>query len=174
MTGLIHLYTGDGKGKTTAALGLALRAAGRGRRVLLVQFLKGRDTGELHTLENVPTISVLRLSRDYGFFKYLTGDEQADVRDEHDALLATAAKAIANGDCDFLVLDELAATLRHDLVDAASLLALLDDRPDGIEIVITGRDAPQEIIHRADYITEMKKIKHPFDQGVPAREGIEW
>ena len=174
MSGLIHLYTGDGKGKTTAALGLALRAAGRGRKVLILQFLKGRDTGELHTLSLIPDITVLRLSRDYGFFKYLTGDEQADVLDEHGAMLAKASEAVAAEECNFLVLDELAATLRHELVDEAALLELLDNRPAGVEVVTTGRDAPNCLTRRADYITEMRKIKHPFDDGVPAREGIEW
>ena len=174
MTGLIHLYTGDGKGKTTAAIGLAVRAAGRDRRVLIVQFLKGRDSGELHALARVPQITVLRLSQDFGFVKRMAGDRLAQVRQEHDTMLGLAAEALADGTCDLLVLDEIAAAARHGLVDTTHLLDLLDAKPAEAEIVMTGRDAPDELAERADYVTRMHKIKHPFDRGVGAREGIEW
>ena len=174
MTGLVHLYTGDGKGKTTAAIGLAVRAAGRGRQVRIIQFLKGRDSGELHSLAEVARIAIARLRRDYGFTGSMTGDELASVREEHDALLAQAAAAVRQGEVDLLVLDEVAAALRHDLLDEAALFDLIDTRPAELEIVLTGRDAPEALRARADYITEMRKIKHPFDQGIHAREGIEW
>ena len=174
MAGLIHLYTGDGKGKTTAAIGLAVRAAGRGRRVLIAQFLKGRDSGELHSLALIPQITVLRLSQDFGFAKFMDAGSLAQVRREHDAILEQAAAALNAGTCDLLVLDEIAAAARHDLADMGRLLALLDGKPDASEIVMTGRDAPAALAERADYVTQMLKIKHPFDQGVPAREGIEW
>ncbi|MDR2973131.1 MAG: cob(I)yrinic acid a,c-diamide adenosyltransferase [Propionibacteriaceae bacterium] len=174
MTGLIHLYTGEGKGKTTAALGLALRAAGRGRRVLIVQFLKGHDSGELHTLSLLPTVTVHRLSHDYGFVRSMTNADLEAVRQEHDAMIAQAADALAKGEYDLVVLDEIAAAVSHGLIDTGHLLSLLDHKPEAVEIVMTGRDAREALVNRADYITEMRKIRHPFDQGVPAREGIEW
>ncbi len=174
MTGLVHLYTGDGKGKTTAAIGLAVRAAGRGRRVLVTQFLKGRDTGELHSLDRLPGVTVRRLSRDFGFFAHMTDAERQQVRREHDAMLNRAAEALNGRACDLLVLDEIAATVRHELVDVDALLALLDQRTSEADIVMTGRDAPAALAERADYITDMRKLKHPFDAGVAAREGIEW
>ncbi|MDR1512789.1 MAG: cob(I)yrinic acid a,c-diamide adenosyltransferase [Propionibacteriaceae bacterium] len=173
-TGLVHLYTGDGKGKTTAAVGLAVRAAGRGRRVLIVQFLKGRDSGELHSLALLPNVTVTRLSRDFGFFWTMTDDEVGSVRAEHDALLAQAAAALRRGDCDVLVLDEAAAAARHGLVDEARLLELVDNRPSAVEVVLTGRDPPSALVGRADYVTEMRQVKHPYERGVGAREGIEW
>ena len=174
MIGLVHLYTGDGKGKTTAALGLAIRAAGRGRRVMIVQFLKGRATGELGSLALLPNVTVSRLSRDYGFVRSMKADARTRVREEHDVLLARAADAVRAGSCDVLVLDEIAAALRHKLVGEGALLQLIDCRPPGVEIVMTGRDAPEALISRADYITQMGKVRHPFDQGIAAREGIEW
>ena len=171
---MIQLYTGEGKGKTTAAIGQAVRAAGRGFKVLIVQFLKGRDSGELHSLAQLPKVTVLRLSRDYGFVKYMSAESLALVHQEHDALLAEAAEALQTGACEVLILDEIAAAARHELVNLPKLLALLDAKPVTAEIVMTGRDAPDTLIERADYITEMRKIKHPFDQGIPARKGIEW
>ena len=174
MTGLVHLYTGDGKGKTTAALGLAVRAAGRGYQVLILQFLKGRDCGELHSLAGIPGIRILRLSRDYGFTFTMTGDELASVREEHDAMLVEATSIVERGECRVLVLDEMTVALNHDLVDKDAVVTLIDTRPPDVEIVVTGRDAPEVLVMRADYVTTMQKTKHPFDLGVPAREGIEW
>jgi cob(I)alamin adenosyltransferase len=174
MIGLIQLYTGDGKGKTTAAIGAAVRAAGRGRRVLFVQFLKGRPTGELAALGHVPGIRIRRLSRDYGFFKNMSDADRDQVRFEHDRLLIFIAQDLQNGGTDFLVLDELAATMRHGLIDQDRVRQLLDSKPEFLEIVITGRDAPQLLVERADYISEIRKIRHPFDSGTPARKGVEW
>lgn len=174
MTGLVHLYTGDGKGKTTAALGLAMRAAGWGHQVLIVQFLKGRDCGELHSLSEVANIRLLRLSRDYGFTSTMTGEELSSVREEHDSMLAKASRAVRGVRCTVLVLDEVTAALRHDLIDDEALVELIDTRPPEVEIVMTGRDAPEVLTSRADYITTMRKTRHPFDSGAPSREGIEW
>ena len=172
--GLVHLYTGEGKGKTTAALGLALRAAGRGRHVLIVQFLKGRDSGEVHSLEQVPGIDVVRLSKDYGFAKSMSAEDLVEVRREHDEMLIHVQQAMSSSDYGMIVLDEIAPAVQHGLVDWEKLTDLIDDRPAGMEIVMTGRNAPESLVQRADYITEMHKIKHPFDRGVTARKGIEW
>ena len=174
LPGLVHLYTGDGKGKTTAALGLALRAAGRGRRVLIAQFLKGRDSGEIHSLARVPGIDVVRLSKDFGFVRSMSAGDLVEVRREHDEMLTQVQQAMASGESSMIVLDEIAAAVRHGLVDLGKVTELIDTRPTGVEIVLTGRDAPDALVARADYITEMHKIKHPLDQGVTARKGIEW
>jgi cob(I)alamin adenosyltransferase len=174
MKGLIQLYTGDGKGKTTAAIGLAIRAAGHGRRVVIAQFLKGRDSGELCALAALDGIEVVRLSQDYGFVWEMDGASLDQVRTEHDAILAQVAAKVSSGACELLVLDEIAAACRHGLVNTDRLLELIDTRPEPVEVVMTGRDAPTALIERADYITELRKVKHPFDRGIPAREGIEW
>jgi cob(I)alamin adenosyltransferase len=174
VNGLVHLYTGDGKGKTTAAIGLAVRANGQGRRVVIAQFLKGRDSGELRGLAALAGVAVFRLSRDYGFVRAMDASALEQVRREHDAILSRVENLVAAGDCDLLVLDEATAACRHGLLDSGRLLRLLDARPRHAEVVLTGRDAPAALAERADYITEMRKVKHPFDRGVPAREGIEW
>ncbi|NTU88910.1 MAG: cob(I)yrinic acid a,c-diamide adenosyltransferase [Actinobacteria bacterium] len=174
MKGLIHVYTGDGKGKTTAALGLALRFAGYGKRVLIIQFSKGRTCGELRSLGYVPNISVLRLKEEHKFFKSMSEDERAKVRTEHDALLDVACKKARRKECDLLVLDEVISAYNHDLLDREFLDSLIEDKPEELELVLTGRNAPQEFIDVADYVTEMRKIKHPYDQGFFAREGVEF
>jgi cob(I)alamin adenosyltransferase len=147
MKGLIHVYTGDGKGKTTAALGLALRAAGCGKRIVIVQFFKGRDSGELRSLESIPNVTVLRLEKDE---------------------LAMA------GACDMLIQDEIISAYDYHAVDRERLEKFLEHKPEVVELVLTGRDAPPKFLERADYVTEMRKRKHPFDQGITAREGIEF
>jgi cob(I)alamin adenosyltransferase len=174
MKGLVHIYTGDGKGKTTAALGLALRAAGCGRRVLIVQFFKGRDSGELRALGSVPNIAIRRLKNDYGFFKAMDEADKAAVRAEHDALLTRALAEAQTGACDTLILDEAISAFRHGAMDRERLERFLDCKPEALELVLTGRDAPPQLLERADYVTDMRKLKHPFDQGIPAREGVEF
>ncbi len=168
---MIHIYTGENKGKTTAALGLALRAAGRGMDVIIAQFLKGRDTGELHTLSRIPNITLLRNSRDYGFVFNMSSEDRERMTAEQNANLDKAIESRREG--VLLVLDEAIAAYTLNTIDRSKLEALLDD-PRGAEIVLTGRDAPQNLIDKADYVTEMRKIKHPFDEGKPARRGIEF
>jgi cob(I)alamin adenosyltransferase len=174
MKGLTHVYTGDGKGKTTAALGLALRAAGCGRRVLIVQFLKGRESGEVRALAFLPNITLLRLDRDYGFYKTMPEEDRKLVRERHDRLLSEAVDRALAGDCDLLLLDELIPAYRYGAVDRERVDFFLENKPEGLELVLTGRDAPSELLERADYITEMQKRRHPFDRGITAREGIEY
>lgn len=174
MSGLIHIYTGDGKGKSTAAFGLALRAAGCGRRVMIVQFFKGRDCGELHALRQLPQVTVLRLEQDPGFFKYMDEDTRQQVRARHDALLSTAAQAAREGRCELLILDEVISAYNTGALDRELLLELVRTKPEGLELVLTGRNAPEELTAAAHYVTEMRKIKHPYDSGIPAREGIEF
>jgi len=172
MAGLIHIYCGDGKGKTTAAMGLALRAAGSGRRVLLLQFLKDGKSSELAPLARVPGIEIVPQTRSFGFSWTLTDKEREEARAYYTGLLEDAFRRA--GDFDLLVLDEAMGACSTGMVDESRLLALLKRRPAELETVLTGRDPSQALLDAADYVTEMRKIKHPYEQGVPARRGIEF
>ncbi|MDR1230443.1 MAG: cob(I)yrinic acid a,c-diamide adenosyltransferase [Spirochaetaceae bacterium] len=167
---MIHIYTGEGKGKSTAAVGLAVRAAGRGKRVVIVQFLKGSETGELAVLGHIPNITLLRNSRNYGFFHSASGDSRAAMRGENTANLE-AARAMS---CDMLILDEVCAAYNLGAVDRAAVDALILNPAQNRELVLTGRDAPEHFVKAADYVSEIRKVKHPFDAGIAAREGIEY
>lgn len=169
---MLHIYCGDGKGKTTCAMGLAVRAAGHGRRVVVAQFLKGANSGERAVLESLPTVNCLSVPETIKFIFMMDEAEKAQARTEMTAAFTRAVEA--SRDSDLLVLDELCGAITTGMVPLETVLAFLDARPDNLEVVITGRDPAPELQERADYITEMRKIKHPFDQGVNAREGIEW
>ncbi len=171
---LVHVYFGNGKGKTTAALGLALRAAGRDKRVVVVQFLKGWQTGELGPLSALGNVAVLRGQAGKRFSKDMTNEEREQTRLVHDGNLKKAAAMIGDGDCDLLVLDEALDALQLGLLGEAPLRSLLEQSPLRAEIVITGHKPTDWIIDRADYVTEMVKLKHPYDKGVKARAGIEY
>lgn len=172
MPGLIHIYCGDGKGKTTAALGLALRAAGSGRRVLLLQFFKDGKSSEFAALEKVPGIAVIPQTRTFGFSWTLSDEEKMEARAYYAGLLEDAFRRSA--DFDLLVLDEAMSACTTGMIGEARLLALLAERPGGLEVVLTGRNPSQALLDAADYVTEMKKIKHPYERGVAARKGIEY
>ena len=171
---MIHLYTGEGKGKTTAAVGLAVRARGHGMRVLFVQFLKGGPTGELASLRRLG-VEVLRPPRAHGFWWELDAAERAALVAEHDGLLR-AVRARLNGAAppQLLVLDEFTYVHTTPMADPALCRAVLDDAAaKGVETVLTGR-APGDLLRRADYVSDIKALRHPFEQGVPARAGIEF
>ena len=172
MSGLIHIYCGDGKGKTTAALGLALRCAGSGRKVLLVQFLKDGKSSEFNSLAHVPGIETVPQTRTFGFSWTLTQSEKAEAGVYYTGLLENAFRRGA--DFDLLVLDEALGACGAGMLDEARLLELLDGKPDALEVVLTGRGPSQALRDRADYVTEMRMVRHPFERGVPAREGIEY
>jgi cob(I)alamin adenosyltransferase len=169
--GYVHLYTGNGKGKTTAALGLALRAAGAGLRVYIAQFAKGTATSELKPLKK---LSGLITVRQFGRSSFIKGNpSRVDV--EYAARgIAAVKKTFADGRYDMVVLDELCCACRCSLVSTREVLAMLKSRPGGIEVVITGRNAPDELVKAADIVTEMKEVKHYFMSGVQARRGIEY
>lgn len=173
--GLIHIYTGHGKGKTTASAGLAVRAAGQGMRVLFVQFFKMEDdaSGEKEIFrERIPQITLLRSNVRHPIFTKGKTDKaalKASIVDTFDA-----AKAELSDGYGLLVLDEVLSAVNGGYIELASVMELLDARPEGLEVVLTGRDAPVELVRIADYVTEMLKIKHPFDHGVKARAGIEY
>jgi len=171
MQGFVHVYTGDGKGKTTAALGLALRAAGAGRRVFIVQFCKGRRSSELVSLERLADRITIRR---FGSADFIGSEPSAVDIDAAREGLAVARDVISGGEYDLVVLDEAAVATRLGLFAVDDLLALLDARPPHVELVITGRDADPRLVARADLVTEMREIAHYFDRGVQAREGIEY
>jgi len=170
--GLIHIYTGDGKGKTTAAAGLAARAAGRGIPVIFVQFMKNRPTGEVESLSRLPGVTILRGKAGDGFSFTMTAEEQQKSREIHNENLRRAVELAREGDC-LLVLDEVMAALKYGLLEETMLREFLARRPQGVEVVLTGREPPDWLLETADYITEMKKVRHPYDRGITAREGIE-
>jgi len=172
--GLFHIYTGDGKGKTTCALGLAIRAAGAGKKVAIVQLMKGRDCGELSSLGLIPGIEVLRLSRDMGFTKNADCSTIGEMRKENDENMKKAIERAERGDCDMLIIDEAFGAYSTDTVDRGLIDGIAEKKPAELELVMTGRNAPGHLVELADYVTEMKLIKHPFNEGVPARKGIEF
>lgn len=172
--GLVHLYHGDGKGKTTASMGLALRAAGRGNRVLIVQFLKERPTGEVLALEGLPGVRVLRGKSSGKFFYQMDEGEREETHRRQQALFSEAVQAAQEGRCDLLVLDEALDACNMGLIDSTALCLFLRNKPAAVEIVLTGRNPAEELIDIADYVSFIQKQKHPYEAGVKAREGIEY
>ena len=173
-TGLIHLYIGEGKGKTTAAVGLAARAAGSGKNVVFGQLLKGRQTGEVASLEALG-VQVIRSEKDQGFIWEMNEEQKEECRVEQVRLFNEIWGTIfSDGKIDLLVVDESLDVLIMGLLEEQMIRDALENKPDGLEIVCTGRKAPDWMFDLADYVTEMKKIKHPFDRGIGAREAIEF
>ena len=168
-TGLVHLYYGDGKGKTTAAMGLALRALGSGRRVVIVQFLKGGASGEIPLLEQLGA-KVFRGKAGQKFVFQMNEAEKAATRALQDQNLLAALAEPA----DVLVLDEAGSAWELDMVDAALLQRAVLQRPAGQECVLTAHAAPQWMLDAADYVTEMRCHRHPYQKGIAARKGVEY
>ena len=171
---MLHLYCGDGKGKTTAAMGLALRMTGRGGGVVVAQFLKGTDSGERQALALLPQVTLLDVPQWVKFIFQMVPEEQAAERRRSLALLEEAEKLACRESCRLLVLDEVCGAVSVGLLPLSALLEVLDRLPAGLEVVLTGRDPAPELLDRADYITEMKHLLHPFAQGQQARPGIEY
>ncbi|WP_294476146.1 cob(I)yrinic acid a,c-diamide adenosyltransferase [uncultured Intestinimonas sp.] len=171
---MIHIYCGDGKGKTTCAFGLALRAAGRGRKVLITQFLKTGDSGERTAIAHVPGVTLLEVPERMKFTFRMNEAEKVAFGAQMKALLEQTRTVVEKGELGLLVLDECCAAVAKGLLPLEDVLSLLDSVPEDLEVIITGRNPDPALVERADYITEMKKIRHPFDKGVAARKGIEW
>ena len=167
--GRVHVYTGDGKGKTTAALGLALRAAGAGLRVFVAQFAKGTACSELAALER---FSDLVTVEQYGRGTFIREPTEEDVRAARDGL-ACARRALISGEFRVVILDEANIATHFGLLPVDDLLDLIDTRPADVELVLTGRRADPRLIDKADLVTEMREIKHYYTNGVKARTGIE-
>lgn len=172
MTGLIHIYCGDGKGKTTASIGLAVRAAGAGKKVVFTQFFKDGSSSEMKTLAAVPEIELIHCKKKHGFFFRMDEQQKAEAARDYTDLLQTVL--IKGRHADLLILDEIISACNHGTVPEHMVLEFLRNKPDGLEVVLTGRNPSERLAACADYMTEMKKIKHPFDQGIPARKGIEY
>ena len=173
MFGLIHIYCGDGKGKTTAAVGLAVRCAGRGNKVLLVQFLKSRDSGELYSLAKLPDIEVMRAKESKKFTFQMNEEEKHALLIEHNKMFEQVLAKIKNGSYSLLILDEVIGALNAKVFEMPKLIEFLRHKPENLEVVLTGRNPAPELVEIADYVSEMRKVKHPMDKGIMAREGIE-
>ncbi|WP_177565769.1 cob(I)yrinic acid a,c-diamide adenosyltransferase [uncultured Phascolarctobacterium sp.] len=171
--GLIHIYCGNGKGKTTACLGLTIRCAGHGNKVLFVQFLKSRPTGELNSLELLPNIEVLRGKETKKFTFQMTAEEKQEVLREHEQLFAKIQTKLTGENVQLLVLDEIIGACNTGVFNENQLLDFLKTKPQRLEVVLSGRDPSPELLELADYVSEICKRKHPFDNGIAARVGIE-
>ncbi len=170
--GLVQIFTGNGKGKTTAALGTILRAAGHGLRIFIVFFMKGDyEYGEFSSLLKLPNIDVLKS----GFRQFTDPlNIKPEEKEQAETALAAARKAIIGGDYDLIVLDEVNVALEYHLIELDEITKLIKDKPPGVELILTGRYADNALIEMADLVTEMVKVKHPFDKGIKARKGIEY
>lgn len=169
---MLHIYCGDGKGKTTAAFGLASRAAGRARRVVIAQFLKGEDSGERRSMEYVPHVLLLPLPERVKFVFQMSVVERAECEADSHKLLWDAVALTEQ--TSLLVLDEVLGALETGILPEDDLLNALSALPEECEVVLTGRKVPRSLLERADYVTEMTLRRHPYEKGVPAREGIEY
>lgn len=170
---MVHIYCGDGKGKTTCAMGLALRSAGRGNQVVIAQFLKDGNTGERISWEKHPNVTLLPVPEKMKFIFAMSEEEKAATQREMTALFDRAAELVRQRKCQLLVLDEMCSAVTTGMVPLEKVTAFLDEGHEA-EIVLTGRDPEPALQERADYISEMKKVKHPYDKGMNARKGVEW
>ncbi len=165
---MIHIYCGDGKGKTTAAIGLAVRMAGYNKKVLFMQFLKGSYTGELEILQK--SVTVMRCDKNYGFFRSMTDSDKENIIKCHNENLEYVLKNMDS--FDMIVLDEIFAAYNYDLANKEKVKEIVEKYKG--ELVMTGREPQEWFVEKADYVSEIKKIKHPYDKGITAREGIEF
>lgn len=174
---MIHLYTGDGKGKTTASVGLAVRAAGSGMGVLFTQFMKGNDSGELPVLEKIPQVRICRSRKNFGFYRTLTEESKKELAAEHDYILDEILKAVEEERCGLVILDEVTYPVNWKLLSEDKLHRILEagkGEAGTVEIVLTGRNPASFLVDAADYVTEMRAVRHPYEKGVMARKGIEY
>ena len=160
--GLIHIYCGDGKGKTSAAVGLAVRAAGCGVKVLL------------RILDEIPGIEVIHLERSYGFYSTLSEYEKEEAGQLYGGLWLNILEKTGTGDYGVLVMDEFMAAYNYGLIEPEAAISFLREKPKDLEVVLTGRNPDDRLVELADYVSEICKVKHPFDRGIRARRGIEY
>lgn len=171
-TGRIHVYYGDGKGKTTAAMGQIMRAAGCGLKVLVFQFLKDNTSNECKVLEALPTVTCLPGRDEVKFYSQMNSSERAEAAHYNNKALDEIVKFCSP--FDMLVLDEALCAVKLGLLNEEKLLSFLEHKPEELEIILTGHEASERMREAADYVTEMKKRKHPYEKGVKARPGIEY
>lgn len=172
MSGLIHLYCGDGKGKTTAALGLALRAAGAGKQVVFTQFFKDGSSSEMEPLAALPGVRVFHADTVRGFYRNMTPTQREQAGKDYTALFRQVTQAAR--EADLLILDEIVSACNRGVVPEKLVTDFLREKPARLEVVLTGRNPSAALLELADYITEMRKLRHPFDRGIGARKGIEF
>ena len=172
MPGLIHIYCGDGKGKTTAAVGLAVRAAGAGKKVVFTQFFKDGSSSEIRVLQGVENIQMLHCNTVRGFWKRMTDAQKARASEDYTRLFSEVTRLAM--DADLLILDEIVSACNHGTVVETAVTDFLRQKPKNLEVVLTGRNPSEHLLRLADYVTQMQKIKHPYDRGIAARKGIEF
>jgi len=170
--GLVQVFTGEGKGKTSAGVGIVIRALGQGLKVCVVVFIKGnRTSGEWTFLSKIPDVEIAR----YGLGKLIDPDNiKPEEKEQAREALEFARKAVSTDNYDIVVMDEVNVAVRHKLIDVDGVLKLIRDKPAKVELILTGRYADPQIIQMADLVTELQKIKHPYDRGIKARRGIEY
>lgn len=173
--GYIQIYTGEGKGKTTAALGLGFRAVGDGLKVLMIQFLKSAHTSELESAKVFgDSFEIRRLAVHNKFFWQLSEEEKSVFREQLQEEWCQIEEVLLGGHWDLIILDEIFGALTNEMITPQQLHKIIESKPKHIELVLTGRGAPIEFIEKADLVTEMKKVKHYYEQGVQSRKGIEF
>lgn len=169
--GLVHIYCGDGKGKTTAAVGLAVRCAGGGGKVMFCQFLKGSSSGERAALNKIDGINIVPVPDQIKFVWNMSDSEKEQTRAYYSDKFEAICEAVS--DYDMLILDEIIPALRYDFVSIERLIRFLKEKPAGLEVILTGREPDERLLELADYVTEMRKLKHPYDKGISMRNYIE-
>ena len=175
MQGLIHIYTGNGKGKTSAAVGLGMRAYGRGLKVLMVQFLKGAETGEIFTIEKLGSGFLLQRGKEVKKFTWNMNEEELnDLKQSMSELFKASVESASKSECDVLIWDELLGAISTGLIEINEVISFLKNKPEGLEVIMTGRNAPKELVDISHYVSEINAAKHPFDKGIKARMGIEY
>jgi cob(I)alamin adenosyltransferase len=170
--GLVHIYCGDGKGKTTACVGLSVRAAGSGMKVLFVQFFKNGNSSEIKVLKSIDNIECLHAEKPCGRFSNMSDEQKMQAKDDFENLLNTAIEK--SKDVDMVVFDEAISTYNYNMIDKQQFIDFIKNHRQHLEIVLSGRDPSDELLSIADYVSEIRKIKHPFDEGMKARKGIEF
>lgn len=173
MKGLIHIYEGDGKGKTTTAIGLSIRCAGSGGKVLFAQFLKNDSSSEIKILTKLENIEYRAIAENYGFVFQMPPDTKLRAKEAYNGLFLSVIDAVTKQNYRMLVLDEIIDAYHTNMIDQQLLLDFLKNKPEQLEVIMTGRNSDELLKTQAHYISEIKKIKHPYDSGTPARIGIE-
>lgn len=173
--GLVQVYCGNGKGKTTAAIGLGIRAVGNDYKVIMIQFLKNDSTGECKVIKTLePDFKVFHFEKKRGFTWELSEEEKNELRSETSNALKFASKVMDTAQCDVLILDELLNSLDLGFISEAEVCELIDNKSEDVELILTGRNLPESIAQRADYISRIEEVKHPMHKGIDARKGIEY
>lgn len=173
MKGLVHIYEGSGKGKTTAGVGLTVRCAGCGFPVVYSQFLKDGTTGEMNVLRQVPNITIMVEERHFKFSFLMTPEEKVEAKKCYTELFLKVTATAVEKNARLLVLDEIIDLCNAELIDLEMVVNFLKTRPEELEVVMTGRNPKPELVALTDYYTKMDAVKHPYEKGVPARKGIE-